>query len=169
MEDVARAARVSRMTVYDHFTNKTELMGEVVEHEGRRMSRDAARGFDLSAPSDELVATAELALLTAAERSLTYTPFIAPEALGLTLNAPEHRHRINRVVNEYWHPVLDELERRGHLRHDATRPEIMAWIMSIHVMLLTRPAALADDAPIATVETLRRFLAPVIISVPPRP
>jgi TetR/AcrR family transcriptional repressor of mexJK operon len=55
MDDVARAAKVTKQTVYSHFKNKDNLFGEIIKSECRKHSPDAVMMQDAALPIEDLL------------------------------------------------------------------------------------------------------------------
>jgi AcrR family transcriptional regulator len=163
MEDVACAAGLTRKTVYNLFGSKAGLVSEVVALEFRRVLLAASDMIDVTLPPDQLIATAEVLILESGKSS----PFVAftlgPDAVGETLDVSAESEQFASLLNEYWEPVLDNIQARGRLRNDVSRELIMRWILSTHLMLISRPETLAGDAK-ATAEMVRLFLAPAVLT-----
>lgn len=164
MEDIAEAAGVARKTVYNYFENKPKLLGEVIEEASARTAALALESLDLTAPPEDLIVDAAMALLIQARHS-RYTEvlemLLRPDALRVTAKTVEQSERIARVERGYWAPILEPLRDAGRLRVTDI-DEVVEWLTFIHLVFLTRPATFEGD-PDVTRRMLRTYLVPALL------
>ncbi len=161
MDDVAKAAGVSRKTVYNYFSNKGALVGEVIAREAANVCARAHRKLDASLPPAELIVHAELALLDAARRSSFVGMLLAPDAVTVSADAVDHSERVAKVQRGYWYPILTPIRDAGRLRIDDLE-ELVDWLTFVHFVLVARPRTFAGNAK-RTREMLLRYLTPALV------
>ncbi|MGV0794531.1 TetR/AcrR family transcriptional regulator [Mycolicibacterium sp. XJ1819] len=161
MEDIAEAAGVARKTVYNYFENKPKLLGEVIEEASARTAAIAFESLDLTAPPEDLIVDAAMALLQQARTSRYTDMLLRPDALATTSRTVEQSDRIARVERSYWAPILEPLRDAGRLRVSDI-DEVVEWLTFIHLVFLTRPATFEGD-PEVTRRMLRTYLVPALL------
>lgn len=164
MEEIAEAAGVARKTVYNYFENKPKLLGEVIEEASARTAALALKSLDLTAPPEDLIVDAVMALLEQARDSRykeVVEMLLRPDALPITAKTVEQSERIARVERGYWAPILEPLRDSGRLRVTDV-DEVVEWLTFIHLVFLTRPATFEGD-PEVTRRMLRTYLVPALL------
>jgi AcrR family transcriptional regulator len=161
MEDIAEAAGVARKTVYNYFENKPKLLGEVIEEASARIAALALASLDMSAPPEDLIVDAAMALLKEARNSRYTEMLLRPDALPITAKTVEQSERIARVERGFWAPILEPLRDAGRLRVTDI-DEVVEWLTFIHLVFLTRPATFEGD-PEVTRRMLRTYLVPALL------
>ncbi|HEX9683544.1 MAG TPA: TetR/AcrR family transcriptional regulator [Acidimicrobiales bacterium] len=153
MDDVAGAAGVSRATVYNYVNNKEMLVADLVAREARRINDEARGQLDLTLPSTELIAEAELAILDGAIKSPLAEVFTSVDVVDLTADAIGHSPSFADVQHGYWSAVFDIIRDRGELRDGLDEDEAINWLTSISFLLTTGPTTFEHDK-----EVQRRYL-----------
>ena len=161
MDDVAKAAGVSRKTVYNYFSNKNALVGEVIAMEAANVCTRAHRKLDTSLPPAELIVQAELALMEAARRSSFVGMLLAPDAVKVSADAVDHSERVAKVQRAYWYPILTPIRDAGQLRIDDLE-ELVDWLTFVHFVLVARPSTFEGNAK-RTRQMLLRYLTPALV------
>lgn len=165
MDDVARAASLSRATVYRHFKNKDELLLGVISREGFRLSTDVEQY--LQRFDDMGVWIVEGLLFSL--REIPKRPLLAmlfdPDAVGtasrLLLSSP-HLVEIGGVVLER---VFEPARRQGVLRESLHKDVLLEWVLRILTSYLTVPSRLATTED--ELRTLfRTMILPAVIEMP---
>jgi AcrR family transcriptional regulator len=142
MVDIARAAGVTRQTLYNHFPGgKDTLMGELIADEARRVNARALRKVVMSAPAADVLADAAVELVISARASHMADVLVRHGGLTASSRVLDRSGDVRLVMAEYWEPILAELERRGELRPGLDHGETIAWLTFVHVALVARPDA----------------------------
>ena len=123
VEDIARAAGVSRQTVYAHFPTREALLDAVIEH----ATAEVTAAFDTAGLDDLPPAAALIRLLEAGWRVTARYPFVW-HLPPVSANQDAHRHA----------PVLDrmlELIQRGQESGDLDATLPPGWLLTASLAL----------------------------------
>ena len=123
VEDIARAAGVSRQTVYAHFPTREALLDAVIEH----ATAEVTAAFDTAGLDDLPPASALIRLLEAGWRVTARYPFVW-HLPPVSANQDAHRHA----------PVLDrmlELIQRGQESGDLDATLPPGWLLTASLAL----------------------------------
>ena len=135
MEDVARAAGVSRPTIYYYFPDKDALVLEVIVRQVReihRRIRERIRVEDgLPAMIEASLTTIRLSAEDQYVRLLTQ-----PDTAGLTARLAES-DIVMGLQRELWYPLLEAARDRGELRTDRDFDDIIRWITFVEFSLIS--------------------------------
>lgn len=118
MEDIARAAGVSRQTVYAHFPSREALLDAVVE----QASAEVTAAFDEAGLDDAPPAVALVRLIDAGWRVAARYPL----AWSLPAVSPEQDARRHAPVMDRLLEIIERGQRSGDL--DASVPP--AWLLT---------------------------------------
>ncbi len=135
MEDVARAAGVSRPTIYYYFPDKDALVLEVIVRQVREIHRRIRERIRVE---DGLPAMIEASLTTIAlSNENQYLQLLTqPDSAGLTARLAES-DIVMGLQRELWYPMLEAARDRGELRADRPFDDIIRWITFLEFSLIT--------------------------------
>jgi AcrR family transcriptional regulator len=158
MEDIASEAGMSRPGVYRYFSDRDDLLIELITQHSRTL-RDRAHKLmsQQTVLEDQIV---EGLLFTANETRLDpVTRYLAdPESSALGRRIIESR-LAETMCAEYFDPFLDVAFVNNELPRDLPRSDIYLWLMSLGWMLMR--GLERGDADLARYRAiLRRFVAP---------
>lgn len=131
MIDVAKAAGITRQTVYDHFSTRSELLIAAIRHFGDRMEVDALLADSRAAPTGE----ARLAAFTGA--MMAFFPKISPLHRALIrLGEADHDAKAawdNRLaaMKEGCAAAIAALARDGRLRPEWPEAEARDYYFTL--------------------------------------
>lgn len=166
MTDVAKAAGVSRQTLYNTIAGRQELIEAVVVLRIEEMS-DELRGILEKQPTfvDAIVETS-LASVELARKD--------PELTNLVETATTIRlfeiiagplPAIHESVARLFRPLFETARRSGELRADVSDDELVDWLRTVYLSLILRADLDAD----AIRRVVRIFLVPSVTCSPPPP
>jgi AcrR family transcriptional regulator len=166
MNDIAKAAGVSRQTVYNTIAGRQELIEAVVVLRIEEMS-DELRGVMERQPTfvDAIVETS-LASVELARKD--------PELTNLMETATTVRlfeiiagpfPAIHESVTRLFRPLFEQARLAGELRADVSDDDLADWIRTVYLSLILRADLDAD----AIRRVVRTFLVPSMTCSPPPP
>lgn len=147
MADIAAAAGCSRATLYRYFPDRTALDHAYVQREASRVGRLVAADL-ADVVGEDVVVAAVLAALRYVRRSPALAAWFADPAAGRTADLAA----ASEVVAALGLAVTPD-------------PDAARWLVRVIVSLLTSPGR--DDADERAL--VARFVAPVVLAVPPVP
>jgi AcrR family transcriptional regulator len=159
VNDVARRAGLSRMSVYRHFADRDALVLAVLE-------RIADQTVEAATPS--MLRRRSLAAQIA-EAAVFVRTLDVDGDLGLgerpgegeqaTLQLAHTQRVLNRWI-DFWVPLIEQARERGEVRRDLDLRQAGEWIMRVMLSLVTVPSLTIDlDDPAA----VRRFVRDHIV------
>jgi AcrR family transcriptional regulator len=147
--DIARAADISRSTVYEYFRDKAEIVEACAEHSSQRFYREMSKAMSRGESLEEKLALAAV-FVTRARR------FVEPEmyfdadevSLLLTKNAAV----LLRECGEFLAPYLTAAKLTGEVRKDLDVTAAGEWFARMLFSLFSTPSStlnMDDDAMVA--------------------
>jgi AcrR family transcriptional regulator len=166
MEDVAKAAGVSRWTVYRYFDDRDSLILAVLLPRGAQITDRAHRRLRRYKNFAELLVEAETFLITES---------LDDEIVRLLLD-PAYSELINRLIDSsdalmdltagFWEPLIADAQERGEVARDLDRREACRWLMVVGVALAGRFHR--DSYSVEDVRSMiRRFVVPAFVAASP--
>lgn len=164
MDDVARRARVGRMTVYRRFGSRSALVDALTVREARRCLERIASAVDPAAPASERLAGLFSATLSVIHEHplLERLGRVEPEALLHELNREDSE--VFGLVRAFLRGLIVEGQRAGELV--AGDPELLAELairLGASFVLIPRSSLPLGDAQ-ATAAAVRELLAPLTLA-----
>jgi AcrR family transcriptional regulator len=161
MDDIARAANVSRPAIYRHFGDRDGLIMAVVF---RRAEALIERGREFIAQQPTLAAAlveGTLFLVEGTRQDPFVRLLVSPEHMGMSEAAVDLSARI-------WEPFLAAAQERGELAPERNLRDLSRWIVMVSIMFVSRFDLIPDD-PEMPRRMLREFFLPAFRAdwVPP--
>lgn len=157
MEDVAKAAGVSRKTLYRTFSSRNALLNAVVQERANEYV-EHLRDTVTSAPSfgDALVrSTAESLKWLRKDHALVSAIEGASER-GVERYLVDPKSILHKITLNFWRDVFKVARERGELRHDLTDNEVVSCMRGTSLMLWLRD----DFGPEQYEDFVRKLLLP---------
>lgn len=166
MTDVAKAAGVSRQTLYNTISGREELIEAVVVLRVEEMSDELREVLDAQPTFVDALVEVSVAAVELARKD--------PELTNLMETATTIRlfeiiagpfPAIHEAVARLFRPAFERARRAGELRADVGDDELVDWIRSVYLSLILR----TDFGPDALRHAARIFLVPSLTCSPPPP
>src|SRR4051812_35470813 len=139
--DIARAADVSRSTVYEYFRDKAEIVEACAEHSSQRFYREMARAMGRGESLEEKLTRAAVFVTRARRFVEPETYFDADEvSLLLTKNAAV----LLRECTEFLAPYLTAAKLTGEVRKDLDVTAAGEWFGRMLFSLFSTPSSTLD-------------------------
>jgi AcrR family transcriptional regulator len=157
MGDVARAAGVSRGSVYNHFHDREALVDAVLERAADRFVAESEEWVRRRRTLAGQVGEAAVFVRTRRD-----DPLLAITAGEESLLASLLTARIDGLVArwvEFWQPYLVAAEERGEVRRGLDRRAAAEWIVRLMLSLVVMPSTVVDlDDPEAVRAYVQQFV-----------
>ncbi|MEU4516427.1 helix-turn-helix domain-containing protein [Nonomuraea wenchangensis] len=163
MEDVARRAKVSRITVYRRFATKDALVEDVVRREFRRYFDQFLIDIERAGTPAERVVLGFVSSLRAIRGNPLIGGLIDVEPDLLVPSMVSDGGRTLAVVRQFVAGQLRREQRAGHVRADLDIELVAELMVRVSASFLAIPSEIVDlddDAQLASVA--RRFLVPML-------
>jgi len=163
MDDVARRARVGRMTVYRRFGTRQALIDALAVRECRRCLDTIAAALDPEDPMPERLVSLFTATLTVIREHPLLERLGRTEPEGLLHALNEDESAVFRLVQRFLRSLIEEGQRAGELIDGD--PAVMAELgirLGASFVLIPESALALDDEP-ATRRAVRALLAPLTV------
>lgn len=159
MEDVAKAASMSRATVYRHFSDRDALIAEVVvRHARQAMEPTRAYLGKFRKVADKLVE----GVLYNVRLGLGDPVMEHLNALGFSGRFLGTEGIAVQLTYELWEPVLSKAQEKGQLRADLDLHDAAAWLAQVTWMLVSQHPGAPEDRD-AQERLLHTFLVPAFL------
>lgn len=163
MEDVARAASVSRATVYRYFTDRDSLVAESVTRRARANMGPARAGIARwTAIEDKLVEGICEDIRKGMLDPMMHR-LVSPEEMILSTALLTDSGRAVELTYELWEPVLAAAQRTGEIRPELDLRLVCEWISEIEIMYISRGAEEASSLDRVR-EKIRAFVVPALVT-----
>ncbi|MFI0446649.1 TetR/AcrR family transcriptional regulator [Actinomadura sp. 6N118] len=168
MEDVARRAGVSRITVYRRFTTKDALVEQVVRREFRRYFDQFLIDIQQAGTAADRVVLGFVSSLRAIRRNPLIGGLITTEPDLLVSSMINDEGRTLTAVRQFVAGQLRHEQRAGNVSSDLDTDHVAEMMVRISASFLAIPSHLIDlddDEQLAALA--QRFLVPMLEPPPP--
>ena len=143
VEDVARAAGVSRATVYRHFKNRDELLLAVVAREASRLAAEAEVYLQRFDDVGSWIVEGMLFCLDELPRRPLLAMLLGPDDVGRASRLVLNAEPLLGVGADILRPIFEPAQRAGLLQESVELDALMEWVLRILMSYLTVPSHLA--------------------------
>ncbi|MCZ4548499.1 TetR/AcrR family transcriptional regulator [Gordonia rubripertincta] len=161
MEDVARAATLSRATVYRYFSDRDSLIMASVARRAR-MNFGPARDHIAAWPTiGEQIVEGICHNVTRGFRDPMVHMLVSPAAMALANSLLVTSGKAVELTRELWEPILLAAQERGELRADLDLPLLCEWISELEMLYISQGDEAGDLDRFRT--KLREFFVPALL------
>jgi AcrR family transcriptional regulator len=161
IEDITRAAKVSRSALYKVFYSREEIIQAVIFERATELVEVFKTVRDAMTSFAEALVEVSLVIIHAGRRDPELNNLINTHAgtnLHDLLAGP--RPHIHLYVFEFWKPLLEQARAEGALREDVTDDEAVEWLINVWMPIILNQE-IAEDA---ERRILSKFLLPSLLA-----
>jgi AcrR family transcriptional regulator len=164
MEDVARAAGISRATLYRYFADRESLLTESVRRRARLNMKAARAYFSRRATIEDKIIDGIARNVRQGKRDPLVRLLVSPAEMALAVKLLEHSGLASELTRELWQPVLREAKDRGEIAARIDVAELCDWIAHLEIMFISQ----VDDTPDGLARVRRMVAQFVVPAITPR-
>ncbi|BDB44429.1 MULTISPECIES: TetR/AcrR family transcriptional regulator [Mycobacterium] len=151
--DIARAANVSRSTVYEYFSDKRAILEACAENASEEFYREMSKAMNHGDSLEDKLCRAAV-FVTQASRAFASEKFFDEEALSLLLT--KDAAVLLRECAEFFAPHLSAAKLTGEVRKDLDVAAAGEWFARILFSLFSTPSSTLDmDDPAVVADFVR--------------
>ncbi|WP_204802151.1 TetR/AcrR family transcriptional regulator [Mycobacterium riyadhense] len=151
--DIARAANVSRSTVYEYFSDKAAILEACAEHASEQFYREMSKAMSWGSSLEEKLSLAAV-FVTQARRAIASEKYFDEEAISLLLT--KDAAVLLRECVDFFAPYLSAAKLTGEVRKDLDIEPAGEWFARILFSLFSTPSSTLDmDNPEVVEEFVR--------------
>lgn len=139
--DIARAADVSRSTVYEYFSDKGSVLEACAEHASEQFYREMSQAMDRGASLEEKLSHAAV-FVTQARRVIASGKYFDEDAISLLLTKDAAVLLCECV--DFFAPYLSAAKLTGEVRKDLDVEAAGEWFARILFSLFSTPSSTLD-------------------------
>lgn len=162
MDAVAQGSGITRQTIYNYFPNKQQLAIAVILREGALVNERAKEKISDDLEGEALLTASMLELVDSARSMPIFEGLFEEGSIGFVNELAEHSKVIEKMMHDYWAPVLDRLKKSGKLRSDVASERLEWWLSFTYRALLSRPAEDLDNR-VEMDRFVQDFLVPSVL------
>ena len=151
--DIARAANVSRSTVYEYFSDKAAIVEASAEHYSTRFYREMAKAMDRGTSLEDKLSRAAV-FVTRARRLVAAETYFDEDEVSLLLT--KNAAVLLRECGEFLSPYLAAAKLTGEIRRDLDIPAAGEWFARMLFSLFSTPSSTFDMDDEEAVDTFVR-------------
>jgi AcrR family transcriptional regulator len=165
--DIAKAANVSRSTIYEYFSDKGAILEACAEHASEQFYREMSKAMDLGGSLEEKLSRAAV-FVTQARRVIASGKYFDEDAISLLLT--KDAAVLLRECVDFFAPYLSAAKLTGEVRRDLDVRAAGEWFARILFSLFSTPSSTLDmDNPEVTAEFVRAHVVRGFTGERPRP
>jgi AcrR family transcriptional regulator len=151
--DIAKAANVSRSTIYEYFGDKGAILEACAEHASEQFYREMSKAMDQGGSLEEKLSRAAV-FVTQARRVIASGKYFDEDAISLLLT--KDAGVLLRECVDFFAPYLSAAKLTGEVRKDLDIEAAGEWFARILFSLFSTPSSRLDmDNPDVAAEFVR--------------
>lgn len=158
IEDVARAAELSRATIYRQFGNRDGLLLAVAARDAERTAAEAALFLQQFDDVGSWLVEGMLFCLREIPKRPVLSQFLVPQEIGAASRLILTSERMLAIGTEILRPMFEPANREGLLQQDLELDALMEWVLRILMSFLAVPGP-----PSRTEQELRQLLHDLLL------
>ena len=162
IEDVAKAAGLSRATVYRQFGSRDELLLAIAAREAERVASQAELYLQRFEDVGSWIVEGILFCLDEIPKSALLAQFLAPQELGAASRMVLTSDRMLAIGSEILRPMFEPARRAGLLHEDLELDSLIEWVLRILMSFLAVPGP-TDRTEEDRRRLLRTMLLPAVL------
>jgi AcrR family transcriptional regulator len=165
--DIAKAANVSRSTIYEYFSDKGAILEACAEHASEQFYREMSKAMDQGGSLEEKLSRAAV-FVTQARWVIASGKYFDEDAISLLLT--KDAAVLLRECVDFFAPYLSAAKLTGEVRRDLDVRAAGEWFARILFSLFSTPSSTLDmDNPEVTAEFVRAHVVRGFTGERPRP
>ena len=165
--DIAKAANVSRSTIYEYFGDKGAILEACAEHASEQFYREMSKAMDQGGSLEEKLSRAAV-FVTQARRVIASGKYFDEDAISLLLT--KDAGVLLRECVDFFAPYLSAAKLTGEVRKDLDIEAAGEWFARILFSLFSTPSSRLDmDNPDVAAEFVRAHVVRGFAGDRPRP
>ncbi len=136
--DIAKAANVSRSTIYEYFSDKGAILEACAEHASEQFYREMSKAMDRGSSCEEKLAQAAV-FVTQARRAIASEEYFDEDAISLLLT--KDAGVLLRECVDFFAPHLSAAKLTGEVRKDLDVEAAGEWFARILFSLFSTPSS----------------------------
>ncbi|EME19833.1 TetR/AcrR family transcriptional regulator [Rhodococcus triatomae] len=162
MEDVAKAAAMSRATVYRYFADREALITESVVRRARANMPRARANITRWPTVEERIVEGICQDIRKGHLDPLVTRLVSPESMALSIQLLSESGRAIELTHELWGPIIADEQAAGNIRADLDPRLVSEWISELEIMYISQYGT--DDSALDRVRIkLRAFVVPALL------
>ena len=165
--DIAKAAGVSRSTIYEYFSDKAAIIEACAEYASERFYREMSKAMEQGSTLEEKLSRAAV-FVTQERRVIASEKYFDQDAISLLLT--KDAAVLLRECVDFFAPYLSAARLTGEVRKDLDVEAAGEWFARILFSLFSTPSSTLDmDDPEVVAEFVRAHVVRGFASDRPRP